>query len=279
MSTGSCLCGTVKFRIHGEATGMSHCHCSMCRRFHGTAFATYFNVEGMSILAGEDEIDTYESSPGFTRTFCRHCGSPLPEKSGQQDGYFISAGLMDEDPQIRPECHIFTESKADWYNITDTLPQHQHYGDNDLSRVVDVSERTTTKDWVSGGCLCGDVTFEYTGAPSMMMNCHCSRCRKVKGAAHASNLFVPGDNFRWNTGESNITGYAHAEAKFFGNNFCKTCGSSVPRPRPDGSVFNIPAGSLNQSPGLEPKGHIFVASKAPWFEISDDKPQWDEMPT
>ncbi len=278
MATGSCLCGTVQFSVSEAATDMSHCHCSICRKFHGSLFATYYNATNLKVIDGKDAIATYESSPGFTRTFCNRCGSPLPEQSNQGDEVFIPAGIMDDDPGVRPTSHIFVESKADAYTITDDLPQKTHYGDNKLDRVVDVPQAELTQGVVSGGCLCGKVTFEYSGEPLRMMNCHCSRCRKVKGAAHASNVFVSGEQFRWRSGEKNITDYAHEGAEFFGHAFCKSCGSSVPRPRPDGSLFNIPAGSLDEAPGDEPLGHIYVGSKAPWYEVTDDKPQWQEMP-
>ncbi len=259
---------------------MTHCHCSMCRKIHGSLFATYYNSSELIFTAGEDAVKTYESSPGFVRSFCNRCGSTLPERSTEGDGQvYVPAGLMDDDPGVRPEGHIFTESKAECYHITDTLPQHQHYGDNDQSRVIDVPAPVEKDGVVTGGCQCGAVNFEYAGAPSMMMNCHCSRCRKVKGAAHATNAFVPGDKLSWTSGEDNITNYAHESAKVFGNSFCNTCGSSVPRARADGSMYNVPAGSLNQAPGVEAKGHIFIGSKAPWFEVTEDKPQWDEMPT
>jgi len=241
----------------------------MCRKIHGTLFATYYNATDLQYLEGESAIEQYESSPGFMRCFCRHCGSPLPEQANDGSvGVYVPAGLMDDDPGIRPEAHIFVESKAQCYTITDNLPQQKHYGDDDLSRVVDVPEPVTKSDMISGGCQCGAVNFEYTGTPKMMMNC-----------PHATNAFVAGEQLNFTSGENNITDYAHPEAKVFGHAFCKTCGSSVPRPRPDGSLYNVPVGSLNQPPGVEAKGHIFIGSKAPWFEVTEDKPQWDEMPT
>lgn len=279
MANGSCLCSKVKFKISGTASDMSHCHCSMCRKIHGTLFATYFGTEQLEYTDGKEHIDEYESSKGFVRSFCNSCGSPLPEKSLDGPGYYVPAGLMDDDPGARPQSHIFTESKADWHSITDKLPQHEHYGDNDMSRVVDVATPESKPGCVTGGCLCGAVEFEFTGAPKFMMNCHCSRCRKVKGAAHATNAFVPCDQLTWTKGENNVVDYALPGAKFFAHAYCKTCGSSVPRARVDGSVYNVPVGSLNQSPGIEAKGHIFIGSKADWFEVTGDLPQWDEMPT
>lgn len=279
MAKGSCLCGTVQFTVSDEASRMRHCHCSMCRKTHGALFATYFESSDLTITAGSDSIEYYESSPGFKRAFCSSCGSTLPEQSAADGTVAVPAGLMDDDPGIRPEAHIFTESKASGYDICDGLPEHEHYGDGDASRVIDVPAPETKDGVVTGGCQCGAVTFEYTDAPKMMMNCHCSRCRKVKGAAHATNAFVAGDALTWTGGEDNVQDYKHADAKVFGNAFCKTCGSSVPRARADGSMYNVPAGSLNQAPGVDAKGHIFIGSKAPWFEVHEDKPQWDEMPT
>jgi len=183
MANGSCLCGTVKFSVESvgqAASSMSHCHCSMCRKIHGSLFATYFKATGLSYSQGEQAIVTHESSPGFARAFCQHCGSPLPEKSQENDDVYVPAGLMDDDPGVRPEEHIFAESKAECYTITDALPQREHYGDGDLSRVVEVQPPAAKSDVVTGGCQCGAVSFEYTGVPKMMMNCHCSRAVKQK---------------------------------------------------------------------------------------------------
>lgn len=278
MANGSCLCGTVKFKIGGEASDMSHCHCSMCRKIHGSLFATYFNTETLEYLSGEESIQQFESSAGFKRCFCGGCGSPLPEKSTETPGYYVPAGLLDDDPGVRPEKHIFVESKVADYVIGDKLPQVEHYGDGKLDRVVELAEPESKRGCITGGCQCGAVGFEFTGAPRFIMNCHCSRCRKVKGAAHATNAFVACEQLTWTKGESNVSNYAYPGAKFFGHAFCKTCGSSVPRARDDRSVYNVPVGSLNQSIGMDAKGHIFVGSKASWFEITSDLPQWDEMP-
>jgi len=185
---------------------------------------------------------------------------------------------MDDDPGTRPDSHIFVESKASSYTITDALPQRTHYGDGDESRVVNTALPESKADAVTGGCQCGAVQFEYTGTPKILMNCHCTRCRKVKGAAHATNTFVAEEDFSWTHGEEGVQNYAHPPAVRFGNAFCTTCGSSLPRQSQAGGPFNVPVGSLNDAPGIEAKGHIYIGSKAPWFEVTDDKPQWNEMP-
>lgn len=279
MTTGSCLCGKVTFKIGGELSQMSHCHCSMCRKIHGSLFATYFGATEMEYTSGEEHVHSYVSSSGFNRAFCNECGSVLPETNDGGSEYYIPAGLLNEDPGIRPELHIFTESKSEAYSINDNLPQEVHYGDGDDSRVVNTPKPVASEGKVTGGCQCGNVAFEYTGTPKFMMNCHCTRCRKVKGAAHATNAFVTTDQFTWTKGEDKVANYDLPEAERFGHAFCNNCGSSMPRESKGTGLLNVPAGSLNGAPGIEAKGHIYMGSKAPWFEPVDDLPKWDEMPT
>jgi len=259
---------------------MSHCHCSICRKIHGSLFATYLEATDLVFTAGQEFVKPYVSSKGFVRCFCKVCGSVTPEKAISGKGaYYVPAGLLDDDPGIRPESHIFTESKSDAYIIHDDLAQHTHYGDGDTSLVIDTPAPILTAGLVSGGCQCGDVAFEYSGSPKFMMNCHCSRCRKAKAAAHATNAFVPMEQFHWLRGQDKIVNYDLPDAERFGNAFCGNCGSSVPRESGNTGMLNIPAGSLDCAPGVEARGHIFVASRAPWFDVSDELPQWEEMPT
>src|SRR5205814_10109264 len=79
---GSCLCGGVKFEIHGPLHGASNCHCSMCRKQHGAAFRSRARVNASDFhwLRGEELVTFYESSPGTYRGFCRVCGSPIVNK-------------------------------------------------------------------------------------------------------------------------------------------------------------------------------------------------------
>src|SRR5690606_20182876 len=72
---GSCLCGGVRFQINGPLTGALNCHCSMCRKAHGAAFRSRARVEArdFELLAGEELIKFYESSPGNHRGFCGVC--------------------------------------------------------------------------------------------------------------------------------------------------------------------------------------------------------------
>lgn len=122
---GGCLCGGIRYEINGPLTEVGNCHCSMCRRFHGAAFATYAKVsaEHFRWISGQELLTVYETSPGIGWAFCRVCGSSLgvPTHGKLSD---IALGPLDSDPGVRPTEHIFVGSKADWFQITDTLPQH-----------------------------------------------------------------------------------------------------------------------------------------------------------
>ena len=130
MVTGSCLCRSVRFEVHGPFGRASHCHCSMCRKAHGAAFGTYARVKRSDfvLLSGAGEIAAYASSPGTQRTFCRQCGATLQFLSAKfPDQIDIALGTLDDDPGVRPIMHIFTGSKAAWYDIADELAQHEDW--------------------------------------------------------------------------------------------------------------------------------------------------------
>ena len=127
MFRGSCLCGSVTYEVRGSLSRATHCHCSMCRKAHGAAFATYGRVQSTDFMltSGADGIASYQSSPEVTRTFCKRCGSTLQFISTKRPGSFsLALGTLDDDPGIRSFEHIFVGSKAPWFDITDGLPQH-----------------------------------------------------------------------------------------------------------------------------------------------------------
>lgn len=283
MLNGSCLCGGVTYQISEPLENFTHCHCSMCRKVHGSMFGSYLRTRQVVFTQGEELIANYESSKGFERCFCGRCGSVLPEKVEGAEYNFVPAGGLDDDVGIRPEKHIFASSKAEWYQITDELPRVDEYDEvaqeQGLTTIAQDDRGNKHSGHVGGSCLCGDVAFQFkAGSAKLMMQCHCTRCRKVKGAAHASNVFVAPEDFAWLKGEARVVDYSLPEADRFGNSFCKNCGSSVPRQSVNSPMVNVPAGSLDDDPGIQPKANIYVGSKANWFEISDEVPQHDEMP-
>ena len=130
MIAGSCLCGGVRFEI-ARATGpFELCHCSRCRKASGSAFAAMVGVRtsDFHLVHGRDLIATYEAPlleapPPYRTSFCRRCGSPVPYPEPAGEWFEIPAGLLESDPGLRPDKHIFVELKAPWHEITDSLPQ------------------------------------------------------------------------------------------------------------------------------------------------------------
>ena len=138
--------------------------------------------------------------------------------------------------------------------------------------------RVPAKSPVRGSCLCGQVAFEVSGRPRKMMNCHCTRCRRAHSAAHASSIFVDLRYFRWLHGEPQVHNYGSPEDWHLGTAFCRSCGSTLPRVVKGVGVAVVPAGSLDNDPGIRPAGHGFASAKASWFRITDDLPQFAGMP-
>ena len=274
---GSCLCGGVAWEVEGAFEFMHHCHCGRCRKLHGALFATDLmsRASDTGLVRGQELIARFESSPGSFRKFCRRCGSVVTDtEAAWQDFTFMPAGALDDDPGIRPVGHIFVGSKASWFDITDDLPRFDDFPPGvDASVLADLAPSLAPTGAPRGSCLCGGVTFMVAGAPRAAYHCHCWRCRKARGTAFASNLLTGADGFHLVQGEDLLVSYKVPEARFFATVFCARCGSKMPRISPERGVTIVPLGSLDDDPGIRPQRHIYVGSKAPWDDITDDLPQ------
>ena len=131
---------------------------------------------------------------------------------------------------------------------------------------------------VRGSCLCKSVQYEVEVPFVRFVYCHCSRCRKATGSAHAANGFAKPEHFRWIQGENAVKRYDVPEAKRFGLQFCSHCGSKVPHLTRDGAGMVIPAGSLDEDPAMRPQRAIYWGSRAEWFTDSTELPRHESMP-
>ncbi len=126
---GQCLCGSIKYEVDEIKSQMGHCHCSMCRKFHGSAFSTFgeADVESFRWVSGEDQLKSYVASNGSIRQFCQNCGSSLTFAPSEAVSGLIefSLGTLDSDINIFPDAHIYTDSKANWVDICDSLPRYE----------------------------------------------------------------------------------------------------------------------------------------------------------
>jgi hypothetical protein len=119
---------------------------------------------------------------------------------------------------------------------------------------------------VHGSCLCGTVRYEVRAPFDRFLYCHCSRCRKATGTAHAANAVVKPDAFHWTAGENNVVRYDLPTARSFATAFCKTCGSPVPHLTRSGLRVIVPAGTFDDEPGAKPDIHAYWGSRADWYE-------------
>ena len=129
--SGRCACGAVAYRVVAAAKVLYHCHCSVCRRLHGTLFATYACVrrEHLKVEAGAADLSTYHSE--FARwRFCRVCGGHLFAEHDHNPGmvWYTPATLDGDLTPGHPsgsEKHIFVGSKSPLARIADDLPRFE----------------------------------------------------------------------------------------------------------------------------------------------------------
>lgn len=126
--TGQCFCRAVTYQVADDFAYAMNCHCSGCRRATGSAFKPMagISIERIAVVAGKDHLMRYGDDAAHD-LHCGTCGSFL--YSVVRDGTFahVSMGTLVDTPGIRPTTHIFVGSKADWFEITDDLPQYQEF--------------------------------------------------------------------------------------------------------------------------------------------------------
>ena len=128
---------------------------------------------------------------------------------------------------------------------------------------------------LTGGCLCGAVRYAVADDFRYAMNCHCSNCRRTTGSAFKPIAGIQREKLQLTAGADHLLihgGEVEHDAH------CATCGSLLYSVVRNGAYVHVPMGTLRDNPTIRPTMHIFVGSKAPWFEITDDLPQFAEFP-
>lgn len=130
MYTGKCLCGEVAITIDGPITDIIHCHCSLCRKNSGTAYATngFVKTDDFTIVSGVGSLSTFVFKPGRHRHFCTGCGSPVYSSNASDPGRIrIRLGILDSDIAEKPMSHNFVTSKANWEDLDAQLPRYETF--------------------------------------------------------------------------------------------------------------------------------------------------------
>lgn len=128
-----------------------------------------------------------------------------------------------------------------------------------------------------GSCLCAGIRYEITSDLQLPLHCHCSMCRKATGAAFRSRASVPTAAFRWVAGERLLARYESSPGQV--RTFCRVCGSTLVTIFPNSpEELGLAMGTLDDDPGVRPQFHVYVGSKAAWYDISDPLPQFATTP-
>jgi len=128
---GSCLCGSVQYRVTGVTERFYHCHCQRCRKATGTGHASNLLISPQSSISwtrGEELLARYKvpEAERFYNCFCQKCGGPMPRVVPELDGVLIPAGSLDTLPPILPQGRIFWDSRVEW-SCEDDLPVYAEY--------------------------------------------------------------------------------------------------------------------------------------------------------
>jgi hypothetical protein len=126
---------------------------------------------------------------------------------------------------------------------------------------------------LAGKCLCGAVHYAVADEFVYAANCHCSNCRRTTGSAFKPFAGIGRTRLRITKGEDNLMIVGEANAN---DTHCGLCGSLLYSVVRDGAFVHVAMGTLDDDPGIRPRAHIFVGSKAPWFTITDDLAQYQE---
>ena len=129
---------------------------------------------------------------------------------------------------------------------------------------------------LGGKCLCGAVRYAVRDEFTYAANCHCSNCRRTTGSAFKPFAGIRRDALRIVAGEERLMRFGGDDGH---DAHCGVCGSLLYSLVREGAFVHVAMGSLVDAPTIRPDKHIFVGSKAPWFVITDDLPQYEEHAT
>ena len=135
--TGGCQCGAVRYRLEGQPTGASVCHCRMCQKASGGPFMAFTGVRLAELVWTRGSAKLFASSSDAERGFCGACGTPLTYRLRDRDRISVSIGSLDDPEAAAPEMQYGVESKLSWIESIFSLPER------DIARyiVANVSSR------------------------------------------------------------------------------------------------------------------------------------------
>src|SRR5579872_2056905 len=131
----------------------------------------------------------------------------------------------------------------------------------------------STSRSLTGRCFCGAVEYTVADEFRYALNCHCSQCRRTTGSAFKPFAGIERSKLRLTRGSDDLLIVGEENAN---DTHCGRCGSLLFSLVREGAFVHVTLGTLVDDPAIRPSAHIFVGSKAPWFTIADDLPQYEE---
>ena len=122
MLTGACLCEAIRWRAEEAPRSVHHCHCSMCRRWTGGAFATLAWFARATVRWTGSKPAVFRSSPIARRSHCSRCGTPLALAYDARPDIAFTVGTLDNPEAVEPTHHYGVESRLCWADIGSNLP-------------------------------------------------------------------------------------------------------------------------------------------------------------
>jgi hypothetical protein len=121
---GGCLCGAVRYRLHGKPTYAANCHCRSCQRAIGAGFVTWVGAKPENFEVTKGQITYCETSPGMHRGFCGRCGSSLTGGGDNWTDVGITAASLDDPGIVKPESNVYLDHQQPWVIIDETLRRY-----------------------------------------------------------------------------------------------------------------------------------------------------------
>lgn len=249
---GSCHCGAVRFEAEAPLRPVLACHCTQCRRTSGHFWAATSVPLARFRLLRDDGLAWFRSSARARRGFCRACGASLLWAPDGEDRLSLAAGALDGPTGLALAEHWHKETAGDYYAPEGPPPPPG-----------------PAPARLAGSCLCGACRFALPGPAGDITACHCNQCRKLSG--HFSASFDAEEaKLDWLSCDT-LALYATPGGARRG--YCASCGSSLFFRAKDGAV-SVEAGAIPGPTGGRLAGHIFVAEKGDYYDLTDGLPQY-----
>lgn len=127
MTNCSCLCGEIEFEVVSLPEMTFNCHCSRCKKSHGSAFSTQVlaDKKSLTFLKGRELLSEYESTEAI-RAFCSKCGSRLINYDKGHGNYLsVALSAINDPKEYRLAGECFVQQKYDFVELNNSVAHYE----------------------------------------------------------------------------------------------------------------------------------------------------------